>query len=501
MRNVRVVLLVSLFMALTCLLALPAAQAAPTPPPATMPAVDQPTPAQAFWEQATSGPAEVEYPPDWFAPIKKPTNWFEWGGDLRLREQYEVNDRSLNKNTPGHNIHLQRYRTRLFSTLTPVNNDEAGKIDFNVRLTWEFFNFCYPQGVRDTNFDEVVFDSLNIKWSKILNSNLSATVGRQDITDLGNGWLIFDGTPLDGSRTVYFDAVRATYDMPDAKTKLDLIGVANSAESQWLPPINDQDKFLNESDVAGVIAWLTNKSIDRTELNAFYIFTDDTPQLATGLDQTLHTFGGRVVHDFDDHWRARAEVAEQLGHRDFVDVCAGAFNSRLTYFFKDSWNQQLHLDYEYLSGDDPSTDTNEGFDILWGRWPQWSEIAANVWALEGGRPAAYTNLQRVGGGWVGEPLPQRCRNTHGETCAAYAPLQVSLDYYLLFANENTFAGSQSFSDSGHFRGQLVTAWLRYRFNEHVSGHLIGEVFFPGDYYSDFRNDVGVFARYELQFQW
>ncbi len=38
---------------------------------------------------------------------------------------------------------------------------------------------------------------------------LTATVGRQDIIE-GVGWLVMDGTPLDGSRTVYFDAARFT---------------------------------------------------------------------------------------------------------------------------------------------------------------------------------------------------------------------------------------------------------------------------------------------------
>ena len=38
---------------------------------------------------------------------------------------------------------------------------------------------------------------------------LDFKIGRQDLF-LGNGWLVGDGTPLDGSRTFYFDAIRAT---------------------------------------------------------------------------------------------------------------------------------------------------------------------------------------------------------------------------------------------------------------------------------------------------
>jgi hypothetical protein len=32
-------------------------------------------------------------------------------------------------------------------------------------------------------------------------------------------------------------------------------------------------------------------------------------------------------------------------------------------------------------------------------------------------------------------------------------------------------------------------------------HLLGEAFFPGNYYDDTKNDVAVFARYEVTFTW
>jgi len=31
--------------------------------------------------------------------------------------------------------------------------------------------------------------------------------------------------------------------------------------------------------------------------------------------------------------------------------------------------------------------------------------------------------------------------------------------------------------------------------------LVGETFFPGDFYTDARNDPAVFARYEIVFKW
>jgi hypothetical protein len=63
------------------------------------------------------------------------------------------------------------------------------------------------------------------------------------------------------------------------------------------------------------------------------------------------------------------------------------------------------------------------------------------------------------------------------------------------------AGANRYFDNGCFRGQLLTSVLRYKFNEHVSTHIIGELFLPGDFYSDNRNEVAGFFRYEINFTW
>ena len=41
----------------------------------------------------------------------------------------------------------------------------------------------------------------------------------------------------------------------------------------------------------------------------------------------------------------------------------------------------------------------------------------------------------------------------------------------------------------------------YTFNKHLKGLVWTEFFFPGDYYTDFRNDVVTFLRGELYFTW
>jgi hypothetical protein len=461
-------------------------------------------------QEATTGQPNPAYPSDWFEPIKKPTPWFEWGGDLRLRDNYQVNVKSLDRRTLGNEEHYQRYRTRLYGKVTPVDNEEFGKLDVVARLTWEFYSYCRPKGVegtslediRDTSPNEALFDNLYVKWSKVLGQPLTLTVGRQDLMDLGNTWLIVDGTPVDGSRTAFFDAVRATYEFKDAKTLVDLIYADNASDSdRIIKPFCDKDRALIESDERAVILYARNRSLKNTQIDAYYIYKHDNPELSSGKRAQLHTFGARVIHDFDEHWRVDAELAEQLGHFNLEDQCATGFNGRLTYRFGDAWNTELRMYYEYLSGDDPDTDTHEGFDILWGRYARFSEVWPYTIAMETGRGADYTNMHRVGWGAWTRPLGKCEMDRHGQKCPGYYPLELGLDYNLLFTDQNTLAGTAGFSDSGCFRGQLITGWLFYRFNEHIFGHLMGDVLIPGDYYTNSKNDIAVFARYELSFQW
>jgi len=78
---------------------------------------------------------------------------------------------------------------------------------------------------------------------------------------------------------------------------------------------------------------------------------------------------------------------------------------------------------------------------------------------------------------------------------------VSAFYHIVFRDENPYAGTTGFSSDGCLRGQLLTGLLTHKFNEHVAVHLLGEAFFPGDYYDNTRNDVAFFLRAQLTFSW
>lgn len=426
---------------------------------------------------------------DWADEIKQPTDWFKWGADLRLRHEQLYNPFLLDADPPGNELSHERLRTRIWGTLTPAKG-----FDINARLTWEGRHNWLPDTKDEWDESDVVWDNLNARFKFDAGT---LTVGRQDII-LGDGWLVLEGTPLDGSRTIFFDAVRLTLEMKEAKTALDLIGIYQFSDpDSWLPPLWSKSMPLIEQDERGAIAWLTNKSIDRTELNGYFIYKHDNVELANGDEGEIYTVGGRGVHEFNANLLGRIEGAYQWGYRenaalfgtaDNEDVSAWGLNSRLTYRLNDDWKNQFWIGYEVLSGDDPDSSTIEQFDPLWGRWPQWSELLVYTDANEN-RIAETTNLHRINVGWSANPTKQ---------------MELQANYHALFAYDNSEAGRAGFSTGDDFRGHLFTALLRYKFNRYLSGHLLGEYFIPGNYYQEIdntpletREDDAAFLRAEI----
>lgn len=419
----------------------------------------------------------------WVDEVKNPVPWFNWGADLRLRHEYHDNAITLDDDAPGHEWSYGRYRGRVWASVAPCK-----EFDFNTRLTWEGRYWWNPDAREGWDGSEIVVDQLNGRV-RLPDIGLTAVVGRQDII-LGDGWLVLDGTPLDGSRTIYFDAARASVDFKEIKTRIDGIYIQQYADSEeWISPISSDNLAVTEQDERGVILYATNKSLANTQIDGYFMWKSNDRVLPNGDEGDIYTVGSRVAHAFNQNWSARAEGAYQWGNRENIamfgpggqSVSAWGFNSRLTYSFNDQWKNQIHFGYEFLSGDDPDTGRNEQWNPLWARWPQWSELYIYTYASET-RIAEVTNLHRLNVGWQGTPTSK---------------IDLLANYHVLFADENTFGDRAGFSSGGDLRGHLFTALLRYKLNRHLAGHLLGEYFIPGNYYPDARQDEAVFLRAEL----
>ncbi len=444
---------------------------ASSPPPSTSPPI-------------LPNPDGTLPPPDsleWFIhATKRPFSWYDWGADLRLRNEYCNNATTLNSHATDPEANYQRYRTRVWSNLHPVPT-----LEFNSRLTWEWRDYQIPAWRRDITMDEALFDTLNLKWSQILDQPLTLTVGRQDIM-LGNGWLIMDGTPLDGSRTFCFDAVRLTWEWKDLQTQVDAIGIAQqAAEDHWIAPFNNQHRDFTEQNERGAILYVSNKSLPATQVDGFMIYKGDRKVLANGDNADIYAPGARVAGVPGRNWKYESEFAPEFGRKNGRTLRAFGSTSSATWMLKDPLNNSFRVGYEYLSGDDPGSSTNEAFDPLWGRWPLWSDLLSTAYTKET-RFQEITNLHRPSVGWSITP---------------WKPVNFSVNYALLFADENTRGGQTGFSKEGRQRGQFLSTLLRYRFTEHLSSLVQAELFFPGDYYSPAMSDSALFLRYELVLRW
>ena len=471
--------------------------------------------------------------------IKNPVSWLSWGGDFRVRNEYFNNALSLTSDpqlsplfAQYHSQDYFRIRGRVWTSITPLED-----LSLNTRLAAEPREFMEPSTM-DTYFGRQgmqwrygIFDNMNAQWKQPLGMPATLTVGRQDIF-LGDGWLVGDGTPEDGSFTYFLDSARFTYNLEDQKTTIEAIGIIQYARPDaWLPTIgpstsqgaNVEPLVLTDQNEKGAILWIANKSLPALNVDGYFIYKHDTrindyPEATFGDNGDIYTVGGRLSGLLEDHWKYSVEGAYQFGRKQdpelngqgpvaganpllsdsaqttgFRDISAFGINSKFSYLFKDELNDQVTFSVEYLSGDKPNTGNDEMFDLLWGRWPRWSEMYNIYSYVQETRVGQTANLIRLGPTWSVTPMKD---------------LDFSLSYYAMFADQDvptrdlnvTLLGETTpdlFSKTGNFRGHYLQAVLKYKFSQHMTGHLWSEFLFPGNFYAS--DQLVTFLRGEVMF--
>jgi hypothetical protein len=300
----------------------------------------------------------------------------------------------------------------------------------------------------------------------------------------------------------------AAFDAKAIKTKFDVVYLYQTSKpDQTIPTLGRSSDntptpyYLTEQDEQGVIFYLSNKSVDNLQLDGYFIYKRDDKQLANGDNANIYTFGSKISGTPTPHWAYSVEGAYQFGNKqdptvgaayvnspnDWRDISAYGANGKLTYLFKDKCDNQVSLLGEYLSGDDPNTKgTDEMFDVLWGRWPRWSELYIYSYINETSKKVGQmNNIIRFGPNWTVTPV----KNT-----------TFSATYNALFSPVDTPTRQQNsslFSDNGNFRGHYLQTVLKHKFNDHVSAHLWAEFVWMGDYYV--HQDAMTFLRGEVLF--
>lgn len=414
---------------------------------------------------------------------------FDWGGDIRLRgvtfDNIPISADPPGVTRGGKNVFF-RGRTRIWGQYT-----FSDMVLFKARLVNEFRSYEEGSGTNTYDFpDEFVFDHLYLDFKNLADGKLDLRIGRQDLM-YGNGRVILDGNPLDGSRTIYFNAVKASLKWPE--TVVDLLGIYNEAVDDLAINSQDRDlvglvgKYPTDMVESGGGIYLKNTSIQKMPFEAYYMYKNESDyeywvpgadgapstKVVQPDDLDLHTLGVRLMPKFSDTLSGNLELAGQMGERGAQDVDGWMVDAKLSNkFTMDTFCPTGSIGFYHLSGDDPGTTDDEGWNPLWARWPQYSELYVYSFDVDGA--GRWSNVTMP---YVEVDLPVHAKA--GFTI---------LGGYMLAPEENGPGG-------GDERGFLGTCWFKYKLSNTWSGHVLAEMVEPGNYYNV--DDTAYFVRVEF----
>ncbi|MEW5744539.1 MAG: alginate export family protein [Nitrospirota bacterium] len=409
-----------------------------------------------------------------------------YGAVFRLRQ--ELWENAFDVDTLGRkNDNFFRLKSSVF-----VNFEYAKKYGLFVKLTNEARYYINSGAAANNSFDEdeIIFDNLYADFKNAFGLPVDVRLGRQDFLNyFGEGFLVMDGTPADGSRTFFFNAARVTW-KPHKNHSVDFVYITDPRTDIYLPiAYSATKKSLTTSDEQGFVVYGKNKILDTLQVEPYYIHkTEDSFSTVSRL--RLNTVGARAVFTYSG-WKLRGEYAHQFGeYTNGTDRKGdGGYVFVGRKYDKVMWKPEFDLGYVYMSGDDPATTTEiESWNPLFSRWPIYSELlvftlANETTALGGGVPAYWTNMHIY-----------RANVKLNFTDAT----NLNLWYNYLRADERTSAlNANMFSNSGKERGHLYQAMVSHKFSKKVDGYVLTEYFDPGDFYGR-AADNALFFRWQLQ---
>jgi hypothetical protein len=380
-----------------------------------------------------------------------------------------------------------RFRSRLWVNWSPAEGLRivAGVANENRKIT-------HPDLA--ANGREVFVETLYADWRIAPRWSLKA--GRQNLMR-GEGFILFDGSALDGSRSAYFNALDLAWS--PGRSTLEFLAISDPGKDQYLPRINEASspaevQRLNEWDEQALGVYFTGREWEGTTLEAYGFLKTEThdsrpatnPQFQP--DRQVQTVGSRLVRDLGHGWTAMGEAAWQWGFQRPLpgtaeadrDIAAWGGYARLRKAFEAPGKPVLSLGYIGLSGDDPGTRRIESWDPLFSRWPKWSELY--IYSQIPERGVAYaTNT----GMWEAE--------------ARLAPtkqLNLRATWYRMAAFQAP-GGAGPLFGTGTRRGDLWEFRGDLALDEHWKGDVVYERLSPGAFYTG--STPGSYFRFEVTY--
>ena len=356
----------------------------------------------------------------------------------------------------------------------------AKGLEMTGKLTNEFRVHFAPKN-RPFGWNEAFFDNLYVKWKLPQGLPFTLTAGRQDIF-LGEGFVIADGNPLDGSRSFYFNAIRLDY---EARPNHKIIFLLHSIErtDKYLPTINDQDQLLVEQPEKALAVYYSGQ-FGRSTLDAYIIRKTIERVEATDIASGINTLGARLQTPILKPLLLTFEGAVQGGSYGEADrgALGGIFHFDYSTGSAIPFLKTLVFGGIFLSGDRPGTEKLEAWDPLFSRWPKWSEGYIYTFIRES-RVAYWSNLTSLYGSVVLD-FGSRANCT--------------LTLHRLGADERNPAAFPGGAGVG--RGMLLVSRFNFTISQYLSGHFQWDHFGPGDFYRDGASRFN-WLRFELMFRY
>ncbi len=423
---------------------------------------------------------------------------FDAGADIRAR--YEFKDNWMNKNSTTVNPASEDYyrlRTRVWGKAT--YGEDLGAY---LRLGNEFRGYRNsPDNDKNKFPDELFIDNLYFDFNNI-GDRVDLRIGRQDIKE-GSGRVISDGTPGDGSRSAYFNAILAKVKMLE-KSDVDLMGTWNTSEDELamgsphdpydLTKIRSGSPY-SKMDEKGLMAYVHYNEIQDFPMEFYWIWKEETrfyDKSTRYPGRDFHTVGTRLSPKFNDKLSGELEAAVQFGNVDGEegmqgrDIFAYMGYAGLTYAEKEVFGKpKLTGALLYLSGDEDSYyktkdgGTDNGWNPVFNRTDTLSQIGAGMYDQFRWSNLIYPHLEA--------------------SVEPYKKNTVKLQTGPMFAAEKDNGATDS------YRGYFTQ--LRYDFpilskifgkRGDVTGAVVGEAMVLGDYYNTAgAGDTATWVRFEL----
>jgi len=437
---------------------------------------------------------------------------FNAGADLRIRQEIMDHVPGL----PGDGVHPgagrlsaaksseyknhMRFRPRVWGELKG-ESESLGAWRLHARLTDEFRWYVTPRTGDWTWPDEVVLDNLFVEGKDLFDGFLDLSVGRQDIYRLyGLDHVFVDGTPGDGSRTIYSDIVRVALKFDEVR-KLDLFALYNFDDNvlRWG---TERGKHRSLSGLGGAepdmddwgFGAIWSDEIAPWLPYQLFAMQKNTLEYKRGEEQHPWTqremAGAKLMPRIDEEWSLQFEGMGQVGVNGEGATLHG-WSAYSGVYWKESEGTIrpfANAGYHFMSGDDDAGTEDGGhgaWDPMWSRGVNDSEI--------------FLYGTHYGAAWWS--------NMH------FAKVSVGLDlggrHRVEASSGPMFAASQDGlgGGMGFFKGLLsqirydVPIWTAdkekgERFE--IFGHLYAEVFNPGDYFAT--SKPAYFLRWQVDFK-